>query len=82
MGTILLNLLSFVVKHIIDAHLFEHIQNAVIAQVDSSLTGDQKKQAVKDQLAGLQGDLKASFQGTSNNLVNFAIEAALVLVKK
>ena len=81
MGTILLNLLSFVVKHIIDAHLFEHIQNLVVSQIDTSLTGDQKKQAVKDQLAGLQGDLKTSFQGTSNNLINFAIEAAVVLVK-
>ena len=81
MGTILLNLLSFVVKHIIDAHLFEHIQKLVVSQIDTSLTGDQKKQAVKDQLAGLQGDLKTSFQGTSNNLINFAIEAAVVLVK-
>lgn len=82
MTTILLNLLSFVVKHIIDANLFTHIQNAVLAQVDTTLTGDQKKQAVKDQLTGLEGDLKASFQGTSNNLINFAIEAAVILVKK
>ena len=82
MGTILLNLLSFVVKRIIDAKLFAHIQNLVLSQINTNLTGDQKKQAVKDELASLQGDLKASFQGTSNNLVNFAIEAALVLVKK
>lgn len=82
MSTILLNLLSFVVKRIIDAKLFDHIKAAVLAQVDTTLTGDQKKQAVKDQLAGLQGDLKASFQGTSSNLVNFAIEAALILIKK
>jgi hypothetical protein len=82
MGTILLNLLSFVVKRIIDAKLFVHIQNLVLSQINNDLTGDQKKQAVKDELASLQGDLKASFQGTSNNLVNFAIEAALILVKK
>ena len=81
MSAILLNLLSFVVKHIIDANLFAHIQSVVLAQVDTNLSGDQKKQAVKDQLAGLEGDLKASFHGTSNNLINFAIEAAVVLVK-
>jgi hypothetical protein len=62
--------------------LFEHIKAAVMAQLDSNLTGDQKKQAVKDQLAGLEGDLKVAFQGTSNNILNFAIEAALVIIKK
>lgn len=82
MSTILLNLLSFIVKRIIDAKLFEHIKTAVSAQIDLTLTGDEKKQIVKDQLTGLEGDLKASFQGTSNNLVNFAIEAALIIVKK
>ncbi len=82
MGTILLNLLSFVVKRIIDAKLFAHIQNLVLSQINTNLTGDQKKQAVKDELASLQGDLKVAFQGTSNNLTNFAIEAALILVKK
>jgi hypothetical protein len=81
MGAILLNLLSFVVKHIVDAHLFEHIQSAVLAQVNTQLTGEQKKQAVKDELAGLEGDLKTSFHNTSSNLINFAIEAAVILVK-
>ena len=82
MSTILLNLLSFVVKRIIDANLFEHIKAAVLAQVDANRTGEQKKQEVINQLAGLQGDLKKSFEGTSTNLVNFAIEAALLIIRK
>lgn len=82
MSTILLNLLSFVVKRIVDAHLFDHIKALVLSQVDTSLTGDQKKAAVQAELAGLTGDLKVSFQNTSGNLINFAIEAALILIKK
>lgn len=82
MSTILLNLLSFIVKRIMDGKLFEHIKSLVVSQLDSTLTGDQKKQIVKVELSNLQGDLKEAFSGTSNNIINFAIEAALLIVKK
>lgn len=82
MSTILMNLLSFIVKRLIDAKLFEIIKALVESQVSTELTGDQKKQAVKDSLTNLQGNLKSEFEQTKGSLVNFAIEAAVLLIKR
>lgn len=82
MSTIVYNLLSFVINRLIDAKLFESIKDLVSAQMDTSLSGEQKKAAVKAELAELQGNIKDQFVQTAPNLVNFAIEAAVVMLKR
>jgi hypothetical protein len=82
MSTILYNLLSFVVNRLIDAKLFESIKNMVLSQMNTSLSGAEKKAAVQSELNNLQGNLRDEFTKTAPNLVNFAIEAAVVLLKR
>lgn len=82
MNGFLLNLLSFVIKRLVDAKLFEHIRDMVIAQVDTKLTGEQKRAAVKKELDELTGDLYDSVKSTAPYLINLAIETAVALVKK
>lgn len=82
MSKILLNLLSFVVNRLIDANLFESIKVLVSAQMNTELTGEQKKAAVKAELNNLSGNIKNEFEKTASNLINFAIEAAVLIIKK
>jgi hypothetical protein len=82
MSKLLYNLLSFVVNRLIDAKLFESIKDLVAVQMNSKLSGDQKKAAVKAELAELQGNVRTEFEKTASNLVNFAIEAAVLIIKK
>jgi hypothetical protein len=82
MNTFLFNLLSFVVKRLVAAQLFEHIRDIVAAQMDTNLTGEQKRAAVKQELYELNGALRDDFQKTAPYLINLAIESAVALLKK
>lgn len=82
MGKIIFNMLAFVIKRLIDAKLFESIKDMVVAQMDSNLTGEQKRAAVKAELNELTGNVAEEFKKTAPNLVNLAIETAVALVKK
>lgn len=84
MKTIILNALLATVKqlvsNLIGSGVFAEIQKLVIAQLDSGLTGDQKKQAVKDGLAAIKGDIGEAIKKTSNWALNLAIEVAVTAV--
>jgi hypothetical protein len=82
MSGFLLNLLSFVVKRLIDAQLFEIIKSLVASQMDSNIPGAAKKVAVKSALTELEGNIKEQLIKTAPNLLNLAIEAAVVLIRK
>jgi hypothetical protein len=82
MSKIIFNMLAFVIKRLIDAKLFESIKDMVTAQMDSNLTGEQKREAVKNELNELTGNIADEFKKTAPNLVNLAIETAVALVKK
>lgn len=82
MSKIIFNMLAFVVKRLIDANLFESIKQMVEAQMDSKLTGEQKRAAVKNELNELTGNIADEFKKTAPNLVNLAIETAVALVKR
>ncbi len=82
MSKIIFNMLAFVVKRLIDAKLFESIQDMVLAQMDNNLTGEQKRAKVKQELYELTGNVAEEFKKTAPNLVNLAIETAVALVKK
>ena len=82
MNTFLFNLLTFIVRRLINAQLFEHIRDMVNAQMDNNLTGEQKRAAVKQELTELNGALLEDFHKTAPYLVNLAIESAVALIKK
>jgi hypothetical protein len=82
MNTFLFNLLTFIVRRLINAQLFEHIRDMVNAQMDNNLTGEQKRAAVKQELTELTGALREDFHKTAPYLVNLAIESAVALIKK
>lgn len=82
MNTFLFNLLSFIIKRLVAAELFEHIRDMVNAQMDSNLTGDEKRNVVKQELSELTGALRDDFQKTAPYLINLAIESAVALIKK
>ncbi len=82
MNTFLFNLLSFIIKRLVAAQLFEHIRDMVNAQMDSNLTGDEKRNVVKQELSELTGALRDDFQKTAPYLINLAIESAVALIKK
>lgn len=82
MSKIIFNMLAFVIKRLIDANLFESIKDMVQAQMDTNLTGEQKRAAVKNELNELTGNIADEFKKTAPNLVNLAIETAVALVKR
>lgn len=83
MKAVLFNLLAIIVKGLVDAKLFSHIQDLVFAYAGNpSLTGDQKRAAVKKELDEAKADIKEALGKTSSNLVNFAIEVAVIFAKK
>lgn len=80
--TVALKLLSMAVKVLIDANLFQAIQDLVVIAADNTnLTGAEKKELVKQRLETLRGDLAIAFKKTSGSLINFAIESAVVIFK-
>lgn len=81
MNKIIQSLLAYVIKKIIDAKLYEYIVAAVMAQINTNLSGAEKKAAVKEQLDGLTGALKEIYKSTSTTYINLAIEAAVALAK-
>lgn len=82
MSKIIFNMLAFVIKRLIDANLFESIKAMVAAQMNTNLSGEQKRNAVKNELNHLTGNIADEFKKTAPNLVNLAIETAVALVKK
>lgn len=82
MSSFVLSLLSFVINRLIDAKLFEIIKSLVESQMNAELSGAAKKIVVKSALTQLEGNIKEQFLKTAPNLLNLAIEAAVVLVKK
>jgi hypothetical protein len=83
MKSVLLSLLARIVKALIDAKLFEAIQELVIlVGTRSDLSGDEKKQFVIERLEQLRGDLSREFQKAGRAYINFAIESAVVLFKE
>jgi hypothetical protein len=81
MNIILQNLLAYVVKKLIDAKLYNYLFDAITAQFNNSLTGEEKKAAVKAQLAGLKGALGEIVKSTSGTYLNLAIEAIVAIAK-
>lgn len=82
MSKIIFNMLAFVIKRLIDAKLFESIKDMVVAQMDTNLTGEQKREAVRNELNELTGNIADEFKKTAPNLINLAIETAVALVKR
>lgn len=82
MSKIIFNMLAFVIKRLIDAKLFESIKDMVVAQMDTNLTGEQKREAVKNELNELTGNIADEFKKTAPNLINLAIETAVAIVKR
>jgi hypothetical protein len=82
MSSFLLSLLSFVINRLIDAQLFETIKALVESQMNNELSGAAKKAVVKSALTQLEGNIKEQFIKTAPNLLNLAIEAAVVIIKK
>lgn len=81
MNPIVAYLLSTAAKILIGSNLFAAIQDMVLAEMDSTKTGEEKKAAVKARLAKLKGDLGTAVKSVSGGLLNWAIETALVLIK-
>lgn len=82
MKSLLLNLLSYVVKTLIDAKLFKYIQDSVvILATRTDLSGAEKREALLQGLEHLKGDVEKEFRKTGASFINFAIEAAVVLFK-
>jgi hypothetical protein len=50
--------------------------------MNNELSGAAKKAVVKSALTQLEGNVKEQFIKTAPNLLNLAIEAAVVLIKK
>jgi hypothetical protein len=75
-------MLAFVIARLVDAKLFEIIKAMVIAQMNSELTGEQKRAEVKQQLYNLTGNVADEFKKTAPNLINLAIETSVALIKK
>ena len=82
MSKLLFNMLAFVIARLVDAKLFEIIKAMVIAQMNSELTGEQKRAEVKQQLYNLTGNVADEFKKTAPNLINLAIETSVALIKK
>jgi hypothetical protein len=82
MSKILFNMLAFVIARLIDAKVFEIIKFMVIAQMNSELTGEQKRAEVKKQLENLTGNVADEIKKTAPNLINLAIETSVALIKK
>ena len=68
-------------KQLLDGKLVERIKALVMYQLDTDLPGPEKKAYVLSELAALGGDLKRVFVQTSANLINLAIEAAVLWAK-
>ena len=82
MNTFLIKTLMYVVGKFIGAGLFEAVKEIVLLYVsDTTLTGAEKKAAVLAALKKLRGDQKAALLNAGGNLVNLAIEAAVVWAK-
>ncbi len=81
MHTIILSFLLSAAQHfiqaLIGAHVFQEIENLVNTQVNTTLTGDQKKQAVHDGLKAIQGDVGYSINNTAQWALNLGIETAV-----
>lgn len=82
MNKLLFNMLAFVISRLLDAKLFEIIKAMVIAQMSTELTGEQKRATVKQELYNLTGNVADEFKKTAPNLINLAIETAVVLIKR
>lgn len=82
MKGIVLALLIKTVKALITGPLYEHVSASVKAQMNTKLSKDQKRAAVKAELAGLKGDLGVAVRKAGENLINLAIEAAVAATKK
>lgn len=82
MNKLLFNMLAFVISRLLDAKLFEIIKAMVVAQMNTELSGEQKRAEVKKQLDHLTGNVADEFKKTAPNLINLAIESAVVLIKK
>ena len=50
--------------------------------MNNELSGSAKKAVVKSALNQLEGNIKEQFIKTAPNLLNLAIEAAVVIIKK
>jgi len=82
MQGLILKALFFAINRLIDAGLVEAIKQIVLIYVtNTSMTGEQKNAAVKESIKSLKGDLKKSYESTSSNLINLAVESAVVWAK-
>jgi hypothetical protein len=81
MKLVLRNILSYVVKQLIDVNLYQYIITLVQIQFNRDLTGEEKRAAVKQQLSELTGDLGTVIATTSVTYINLAIEVAVLVIK-
>lgn len=81
MNLVLQNLLAYIIKKLIDAKLYNFLFEAIKAQFNNNLSGEEKKAAVKAQLAGLTGALGDIVKSTSGTYINLAIEAIVTILK-
>lgn len=82
MNTFLINSLLYIVRKLITGGLLDTIKQIVLLYAtNDNLTGAQKKEAVVVALKKLEGDEKEVFLAASGNLINLAIESAVVWAK-
>jgi hypothetical protein len=76
----LLQAATHFVQVLIGTGVFTEIENLVAAQVNSGLTGAQKKQAVHDGLAAIGGDAGTAIKNTATWALNLGIETAVAAI--
>ncbi len=68
-------------RSLIDGQLMDHIKELVNALMRSDMPGEKKRQALKEMLDDVEGDIKLALSETAEHLINAAIEIALMYLK-